>query len=168
MGKNSRLFLIAVLVLAVHSAVVAKPLSVTGNVYDIDFGKGQTQILIRPPASGDSTYFVKSEMLQAVLQAAFISGRTVRVQHVNRVILEVAILNTPTDQPCTDPGCVEQLSCTPVECTASIRGEGAPVKTKAGRASGVLFTAVGDNRRVEELAYDTQRVITRVKKVNKP
>lgn len=168
--KSRIVIVIAVLGLALGGVVVAKPVptsEATGTVYDVDFGSMRTQILIQPPDStGQDTYFVASSLLQDVLQASFISKRELRVKHSQRNIIEVTLLATPTD-PCSGDGCVQEIRCTANECSARIAGIRDPVKTTNRRALGVLVTAVSDGRKVDDLLFDGNRTITRVK-VNKP
>jgi hypothetical protein len=174
---RSCIFLIAVLTtLSVHDAIAQdsntkanRPsLEFTGTAYDIDYAPDRTQVLIRPagnPAGVNLVGFVKSDVLQDVLQTSFVASRIVRVTHYDQNIIRVVLVHTPT--LCSEPGCVSEIDCSDFGCTAVIVGESDQVRLTDRRTLGVLLTAINDGRRVEELIVNANRIITRVK-VNIP
>ena len=148
----------------VAAATPASPFQ--GRVRDIDFSSLRTHIIMSGTAAADELVgTVTDDRLQAVLEAAFISGRTAQVVHKNGVISSVTLVGEPT--LCSAKGCVETLKCTLVRCEATISGHSGPVTTTSRRAVDILLTAINDRSVVSELAVNGSGRITRVK-VNKP
>jgi hypothetical protein len=138
------------------------PAEFTGTVRDVDYGSAKTQVLIGPHFIGT----VKSDLLQDVLQTSLISERAVRVTYYGKDITRAVLIQTPTT-PCPDGGCVLEIDCTGSECTALVDGEPDRLRVIDRRTLGILLTAINDGRRVDNLAFDENRIITRVK-VNMP
>ena len=88
----------------VAAAIPASPFQ--GRVRDIDFSSLRTHIIMSGTAAADELVgTVTDDRLQAVLEAAFISGRTAQVVHKNGVISSVTLVGEPT--LCSAKGCVD-------------------------------------------------------------
>ena len=139
-----------------------------GTAYDIDYSRERTQVLVRP--AGDQPVnlvgFVTSDMLQDVLESSLIASRQVSVTHygdelIAHQIIRVVLLATP--MTCSDNGCVTELDCSALECTATIVGQSRRLNLSDRRVLGVILTAVNSGRHVEELIVDQSGNLTRVK-----
>jgi hypothetical protein len=146
------------------ASVPANPSTVefVGTVYDIDYGAGRTQVLVKGTGPTDELVaFLTDDRLQGVFESALITGRSVRVNHTKGVVRAVTLLASPTTA-CSGSGCVEQVECA-AYCDVSISGQPAQVRTDARRALGIILTAINTQKPVSELIVDNQKRITRVK-----
>lgn len=176
MRRDHVLVVVLAVILPLHRVAAQDPntptnrpsVEFTGTAYDIDYAPERTQVLIRPtgaPEGENLIGFLKSDMIQDLLQTSLVASRTVRVTHYGQNIIRAVLVQTPT--LCTDAGCVTEVDCADFECTVVVVGESGRVLAKDRRVLGVLLTAINGGRRVEELIVDQHRNITRVK-VNVP
>jgi hypothetical protein len=164
---------IAVLVLSVWGLGVLQAQAptdenLTGRVYDVDYGGGphtSTQVLIRAGDNSTAGFITKSELLQRILETAFLSATDVTIAYRQTSPKELVKVALRLTAPCSEKGCVDEIRCNATEktCFAKIVGRSSDVRTADPRALGVLLTAIGKKKAADYLDIDKQGYILRVK-----